>query len=97
MHKHCQNPMKTSELEDQYAVIFSLAVWPEEPREIDFFKKSWFSQNMFVRKCQKSSKLSWNGSRIEMTGSDFVCMELNDLTKRSKAFPGPGEAICDQF
>ena len=44
MHRHGQKSIKTSELEDQYAVIFSLALWPEEPREIDFFKKSWFSQ-----------------------------------------------------
>ena len=44
MHQNCQKSVKTSELEDRYAVIFSLALWPEEPREIDFFKKSWFSQ-----------------------------------------------------
>ena len=44
MHQNRQKSVKTSELEDRYAVIFSLALWPEEPREIDFFKKSWFSQ-----------------------------------------------------
>ena len=44
MHQNRQKSVKTSELEDQYAVIFSLAPWSEEPREIDFFKKSWFSQ-----------------------------------------------------
>ena len=43
MNQNCQKTVKTSELEDQYAVISSLAVWPEEPQEIDFFKKSWFS------------------------------------------------------
>ncbi len=32
-----------------------------------------------------------------MTGSDLVYMELNDLTKRFKAFPGSGEPIFDQF
>ena len=32
--------MKTFELEDQYAIIFSLALWPEEPYEIDFYEKS---------------------------------------------------------
>ena len=42
--QNCQKSVKTSELEDPYAVIFSLAVWPEEPQEIDFFKKSWFQQ-----------------------------------------------------
>ena len=44
MHQNCKKTVQTFELEDQYAVIFSLALWPEEPREIDFFKKSWFSQ-----------------------------------------------------
>ena len=44
MYQNSQKTVKTSELEDRYAVIFSLALWPEEPREIDFFKKSWFSQ-----------------------------------------------------
>ena len=44
MHQNCQKSVKTSELEDRYAVMFSLALWPEEPREIDSFKKSWFSQ-----------------------------------------------------
>ena len=53
MHQNCQKSVKTSELEDRYAVIFSLALWPEEPREIDFFKKSWFSKKM-------SSKISKN-------------------------------------
>ena len=43
MHQNRQKSVKTSELEDRYAVIFSLALWPEEPQEIDFFKKSWFS------------------------------------------------------
>ena len=52
MHQNHQKSVKTSELEDQYAVIFSLALWSEEPREIDFFKKSWFSQKYLSKKCQ---------------------------------------------
>ena len=43
VHQNPQKSVKTSDLEDRYAVIFSLALWPEELREIDFFKKSWFS------------------------------------------------------
>ena len=57
MHQHSQQIVKTIELEDQYAVIRGFELWPEEPREIDFFRKSWFSQNMFVRKCQKNIKI----------------------------------------
>ena len=44
MHQNRQKSVKTFELEDKYAVILGLALWPEEPREIDFFKKSWFSE-----------------------------------------------------
>ena len=43
-NQYRQKSVKTSELENQCAVILGLAVWPEEPREIDFFEKSWFSQ-----------------------------------------------------
>ena len=44
MHQNRQKSVKTSELEDRYAIMFSLAPWSEEPREIDFFKKSRFSK-----------------------------------------------------
>ena len=40
MHQNGQKSVKTSELEDQYAIIFSLSLWPEEPHEIHFFKKT---------------------------------------------------------
>ena len=53
MHQNGQKSVKTSELEDRYAVIFSLALWPEEPREIDFFKKSWFSQKWSSKQVKK--------------------------------------------
>ena len=32
--------MKAFELEDQYAIIFGLALWPQEPHEIDFYQQS---------------------------------------------------------
>ena len=75
MHQNRQKSIKTSELEDQYAIIFGLALWPEEPHEIHFFKTNWFSQKVFGRKCQKMSKLGRNGSRMEMTGSGLVYMD----------------------
>ena len=31
--------MKTPELEDQYAIIFGLALWPQEPQEMHSFEK----------------------------------------------------------
>ena len=39
MYQNCQKMVKTSELEDQDAVILGLAVWPEEPREFRLFQK----------------------------------------------------------
>ena len=42
MHQCRQVSVKTFELEDQYAIIFSLALWPEEPPEMHFFKKTGF-------------------------------------------------------
>ena len=70
-----QKSVKTFELEDQYAIIFGLSLWPEEPHEITFFKKNWFSQKVFVWKCQKMSNIGRNGSRMEMAGSDLVYMD----------------------
>ena len=75
MHQNRQNSVKTSELEDQCAIMFSLALWPQEPHEIHFFKKKIVSLKVFVRKCQKMSKLGRNGSRMEMTGSGLVYMD----------------------
>ena len=49
--------MKTSKLEDQYVVIFGLALWPEEPHEVHFFQKNVFSQKMVVVKFQKIFKI----------------------------------------
>ena len=50
MHQNGQKSVQTSKLEDQYAVIFSLAVWPEEPQEIDFFKMGWCQQKWWSTK-----------------------------------------------
>ena len=53
MHQKGQKSVKTSELEDQYAVIFSLAVWPEEPQEIDFSKRVGFHKNSCPKNVKK--------------------------------------------
>ena len=57
MHQNYQKTVQTSELEDQYAVIFSLALWPEEPREIDFFKKSCFHPRLSSTKVKQIIKI----------------------------------------
>ena len=53
MHQNRQNSVKTSELEDQYAIIFGLALWPQEPREIHFFKKTGFRKKCSVENVKK--------------------------------------------
>ena len=58
MHEIRQKTVKAFELEDQYAVISGLALWPEEPREINFFQKSWCSQKISSRNDNKLSKRS---------------------------------------
>ena len=50
MNQHCQHSVKTSELEDQYAIIVGLALWAEEPHEIHFFKKTCFRKKCSVEK-----------------------------------------------
>ena len=45
--------MKTFELEDQYAIILGLALWPQEPHEIDFFKKSVFAKSVRSKMSKK--------------------------------------------
>ena len=58
MHHNYQNSVKTSELEDQYAIIFGLALWPKEPHEIHFFKQSWFSQRHGRQKIATHAKIN---------------------------------------
>ena len=49
--------MKTSAREDQYGIIFYVAVWPERPYEVDFFEKSsQFGGLKFVRNGLKKTK-----------------------------------------
>ena len=54
MHKHRQQFVKTSELEDQDAIMFSLALWPKEPREIHFPEIIGFHTNGHQKKSRKN-------------------------------------------
>ena len=57
MHQNRQKSVKTFELEDQYAIIFSLAPWSEEPREIDFFQKELVFTKIVLPKMTKNIKI----------------------------------------
>ena len=57
MHQDRHISMKTFELEDQYAIIFGLALWPHEPHEIHFFKKKFFSAKSVPSKISKNVKI----------------------------------------
>ena len=53
MHQNRQKSVKTSELEDQYAIIFGLSLWAEEPHEINFFKKTGFRKKCSFENVKK--------------------------------------------
>ena len=53
MHQNGQISMKTFGLEDQYAIIFGLALWAEEPPEIIFFKKTGFHKKCSFENVKK--------------------------------------------
>ena len=96
MHQNRKKSMKTSELEDQYAIIFSLALWPEEPHEIHFFKKTGFHKKCSfenVKKCQNWDEM---GPGWRWRAQIWSIWIENELIKRFKTLPGPGEAIFDQ-
>ena len=68
----CKNQVKAHflenlwKLEDQYRIIFHQALWPEEPREIRFFRKtSRHEVQDFPNKCLKRL---WNGFRKLIRG-----------------------------
>ena len=56
-------------LEDQYTIIFLLALFPEEPWEIHFFEKS---LEHVGRIFGKSSKNARNGFRTKISGSRYL-------------------------
>ena len=53
MYPNCSKSIKTSELEDQYAVMFSLAPWPEEPYEVHSFQKEFVFTKVVVKISKK--------------------------------------------
>ena len=67
MHQNRQKSVKTSKLEDQYAIIFSLALWAEEPPEVDFFKKKLVFAKSVRSKMSKIVKL---GTKWVQDGDD---------------------------
>ena len=96
MYQNGQISMKTFELEDQYAIIFSLALWPQEPHEIHFFKKTGFHKKCSfenVKKCQNWDEM---GPGWRWRAQIWSIWVENELIKRFKTLPGPGEAIFDQ-
>ena len=52
--------MKTSQLDNPFAVIFYLGDWPGDEYEIMFCKKCWFSNN------GKSNRLTRSKSKIDL-------------------------------
>ena len=96
MHQEGKNTVKTSELEDQYVIIFGLALWPQEPHEIHFFKKTGFHKKYSfenVKSCQNWHEM---GPGWRWRAQIWSIWVENYPIKRFKTLPGPGEAIFDQ-
>ena len=58
MHQNDQKTVKTSELEDQDAVILGLVIWPEETQEIHFSNRIGLHKDGRQNNANKESKLS---------------------------------------
>ena len=84
--------MNTFELEDQYAIIFSLALWAEEPPEVDFFKKTGFRKKCEVKNVKKCQKWDEMGPGWRWRAQIWSLWIEKELIKRFKTLPGPGEA-----
>ena len=77
--------------EDQYTIIFHLALWPEEPREIHLFEKSFEHIDLdFLKKCPKSDE---NGLEWVRHGSPRADIRRGRSYKLSDASGHPPDAI----
>ena len=77
-------------LEDQYTIIFLLALFPEEPWEIHFFEKSFEHVDLDFQKCPKIDE---NGSEWVRHESPRVHIRRGRSCKVSDASGRPPDAI----
>ena len=96
MHQHGQTSVKTSKLEDQHAIIFSLALWVEEAYEVHFFKKTGFHKKCSFKNAKQIQKCDGMGPGWRWRAQVWSIWIDNDLIKRFKTLPGLGEAIFNQ-
>ena len=96
MRQNCQNPLKTFELEDQYAIIFGLALWAEEAYEVNFFKKTGFRKKYSFENVKKCQHLDEMGPGWRWRAQIWPIWIENELIKRFKTLPRPGEPFFDQ-
>ena len=66
MYQNGRKSMKTSELEDQYTIIFGLALWPQETRD-SFFQKELVFTKSVRSKMSKNVKI---GANLVRDGDD---------------------------
>ena len=67
MRQRRQKSVKTSGLEDQYAVIVSLELWPEEPHEVHFSKRIGVHKS-----CRQ--KMKTNNEHLAERGSPWLLL-----------------------
>ena len=81
-------------LEDQYTIIFLLALFPEEPWEIHFFEKSFEHVGLNFPKCLKINE---NGSEWVRHGSPRAHIRWGRSYKLSDASGRPPDAPWGRF
>ena len=86
--------MKILKLEDQYTIIFLLALWPEEPWEIHVFEKSVEHVDLDF---QKMSEINGNGREWVRHGSPRADIRRGRSYKLSDASGHPPDAIYGGF
>ena len=52
---------RRSKLEDQFTSLLPVSEWPQEPYEIEFFKKSWSNMALKNKEQWFPTKTVWNG------------------------------------
>ena len=86
--------MKTWNEEDPYGILFHIAVCPEEPCGIDFFKKSSENQNP---KNPKTSRILYFGFKTNISGLSDHSPGQKSAPNKIKHVPGPKNALKNKF
>ena len=89
--------MKTWNEEDPYGILFHIAVCPEEPCGIDFFKKSSENRDPKNPRIKKIQRLARFGPRTNIFGFCDHSPGQKSAPNKIKHLPGPKNALKTYF